>query len=105
MDKKSAVSSGRPVSTVAQKLVGGDDHMLVMDYGPKWRDMRKLVQQEVTAAACESDYIHLQQAEAVQMLRDFVETPDGVMEHPKRFSNSVIMSISKSLWHFLRQCS
>ena len=70
--------------------------MLVMDYGPKWRDMRKLIQQEVTAAACEKEYVELQEAEAVQMLRDFVKAPDRLMDHPKRFSNSVIMSISKS---------
>ncbi len=96
LDKRSAVSSGRPMSTVAQKLIGSDDHLLVMDYGPKWRDMRKLIQQELTAAACEREYVELQEAEAAQMLRNFVEAPDRLMDHPKRFSNSVIMSISKS---------
>jgi cytochrome P450 family 619 len=34
-------------------------------------------------------------AEAVQMLRDFVLEPKGHMRHPKRFSNSIIMSLSK----------
>lgn len=94
-DKKSAVSSGRPVSTVAQQLVGKGDHILVMDHGQKWRRLRKLIQQEVTAAVCEREYVPLQEAEAVQMMRDFLEAPDLVMDHPKRFSNSVIMSISK----------
>ena len=102
MDKRSAVSSGRPVSTVGQKLVCSDDHVLVMDYSPKWRDMRKLISQEVTAAACDSYYVKLQEAEAVQMLRDFVESPDLLMDHPRRFSNSVIMSICtfSHFWHF-----
>lgn len=94
-DQKSAISSGRPVSTVAQQLIGKGDHLLVMDYGQKWRDLRKLIQQEVTAAVCEREYISLQEAEAVQMLHDFLVAPDLVMDHPKRFSNSVIMSISK----------
>jgi cytochrome P450 family 619 len=34
-------------------------------------------------------------AEAVQMLRDFMVEPEGHMKHPKRFSNSIIMSLGK----------
>lgn len=34
-------------------------------------------------------------AEAVQMLRDFVEEPQNHMGHPKRFSNSIIMSLGR----------
>lgn len=77
--------------------MGCGDHLLVMDYSPKWRDMRKLLQQELTASICDKEYIGLQEAEAVQMLRDFVVAPDRLMDHPKRYSNSVIMSICKLL--------
>ena len=38
-------------------------------------------------------HISVVEAEAVQMLRDFVENPSGHMKHPKRFSNSIIMSL------------
>jgi hypothetical protein len=44
----------------------------------------------------EKDYVPVQNAEAVQMLFDFCQRPDQHMLHPKRFSNSVAMSISKS---------
>lgn len=44
---------------------------------------------------CERKHIVLQDAEAVQMLRDFCLSPDQHMLHPKRFSNSIIMSIGK----------
>jgi hypothetical protein len=42
----------------------------------------------------ERDYIKIQNAEAVQMLRDFCITPADHMLHPKRFTNSVAMSLS-----------
>ncbi|KAH6649219.1 cytochrome P450 [Chaetomium tenue] len=38
-------------------------------------------------------HIDVVDAEAVQMLRDFVVQPEGCMRHPKRFSNSIIMSL------------
>lgn len=38
-------------------------------------------------------HVSVVDAEAVQMLRDFVEEPENHMGHPKRFSNSIIMSL------------
>lgn len=42
---------------------------------------------------CEREHVGLQEAEACQMVRDFLVEPGGVMGHPKRFSNSVVMSL------------
>jgi hypothetical protein len=67
-----------------------------MQYGPLWRVFRKLVHQNFMESVVEKDYVPVQNAEAVQMLFDFCQRPDQHMLHPKRFSNSVAMSISKS---------
>jgi hypothetical protein len=67
-----------------------------MQYGPLWRTMRKLVHQHFMEAAVEKSHIHVQNAEAVQMLRDFCVRPDLHMLHPKRYSNSIIMSLGRS---------
>ena len=64
-----------------------------MGQGDKWRYFRKLVHQYFHEAHCEKEHVRLVDAEAVQMLRDFCETPEDVMLHPKRFSNSIIMSL------------
>lgn len=100
LDKKSSIFSGRPTSYLAQSLITGGDHLLIMDYGPEWRSMRKLLHQEFTEAMCEQHYIKIVNAEAAQMLRDMVMKPQDFMLHPKRFSNSVIMSICMSLQNF-----
>ncbi|EXJ68791.1 uncharacterized protein A1O5_07722 [Cladophialophora psammophila CBS 110553] len=93
LDKKSSISSNRPVSFVSQNIITGGDHLLVMDYGARWRAFRKLIHQEFMESMCEKNHIKLQNAESVQMLRDFLISPENHMLHPKRFSNSVIMSI------------
>jgi hypothetical protein len=41
----------------------------------------------------DEQHLPLQEAEARQMLRDYLLNPEEHMLHPKRFSNSVTMSI------------
>jgi hypothetical protein len=67
--------------------------MLTMNYDATWRKFRKLVQQQFTESMCEQEHIKLQNAEAVQMMRDFVTEPENYMLHPRRFSNSIVMCI------------
>ena len=42
---------------------------------------------------CEKQHIHIQHAEATQMMRDFMVDPDHHMAHPKRYSNSITNSL------------
>ena len=96
IDKKSSKYSNRPASYVSHDLMTGGDHLLVMQYGPLWRTFRKLVHQYFMESVVERDHLPLQDAEAVQMIRDFMVRPDQHMLHPKRFSNSIIMSLGMS---------
>lgn len=64
--------------------------------------MRKLVHQHFMESMVEKSHIQVQNAEAVQMLRDFCLRPDQHMLHPKRFSNSIIMSLGRV---FVSLCS
>ena len=92
VDKKSSKYSERPKSYVAN-LISGGDHILLMDYGAQWRDTRKLLHQSFMEKMVEENYVSLQEAEARQMIRDYVLHPEQHMLHPKRFSNSVTMSL------------
>ena len=102
LDKRGGIYSDRPTSHVIQNLVTNGDYVLTMDYNSDWRKMRKLIHQEFTESMCEKEHITLQNAEATQMMRDFVTEPENYMLHPKRFSNSIVMSISKSTWNGFR---
>ena len=63
-----------------------------MQHGDKWRKFRKLVHQQLNEGRVEREHVTLVNAEATQMMRDFCISPEGMMLHPKRFSNSIIMS-------------
>jgi len=93
LEKRSAISSNRPVNMVSQQLVTEGDHMLWMDNTPTWRLFRKLLHQDLTESLCNSQHVKLQHAEAVQMLHDMIQDPEHWTNHLKRFSNSIIMSL------------
>jgi cytochrome P450 len=95
VDKRSAIYSDRPSSYVSHDLITRGDHLLVMNYGDRWRSFRKLIHHYFLEIRCEKEHITVQQAEAVQMLRDFCVAPGELMKHPGRFSNSIIMSLRK----------
>ncbi len=95
VDKKSNLYSRRPPSHVGNIIASGD-HLLLMQYSDRWRTCRKLVHQYFMEQMVVKQHVNVVNAEAVQMLHDFVEQPEGAMKHPKRFSNSIIMSLSKS---------
>lgn len=95
VDKKSSIYSSRPTSHVADLITGGD-HLLVMKYGNMWRSFRKIIHQHFMESMVEREHIKLQNAEAVQMLKDFATNPEQHMLHPKRYSNSIIMSLCKA---------
>lgn len=95
MDRRSNIYSGRPLSYVSNKLITRGDHILIRTNDDKWRLQRKLVHQFFNETRCEKEYLTLQHAEAVQMLRDTCLAPEQFMYHPKRFSNSIIMSLGK----------
>ncbi|KAF2636135.1 cytochrome P450 oxidoreductase, partial [Massarina eburnea CBS 473.64] len=92
IDKKSNIYSHRPSSLVAH-LITNSDHLLVMQYGETWRTFRKLIHQYFMESRCEKEHWKLQEAEAVQMIHDFLVSPDLSSHHPKRYSNSITNSL------------
>lgn len=92
IDRKSSKYSNRPESFVAHAVTGGS-HLLAMQYGSLWRSLRKLVHQHFMESMVEKSHLKVQNAEAVQMVRDFCLWPEKHMLHPKRYSNSITMSL------------
>ncbi|KAL5363813.1 cytochrome P450 [Aspergillus floccosus] len=78
---------------VIKELVDKRNHLLVMQYGQQWRSFRRIIHQHFMESMVEKHLLEVQNAEAVQMLRDMCVRPDQHMLHPKRFSNSIIMSL------------
>ena len=99
VDKKSSIYNHRPASYVGYNLISDGDHLLLMQYSDHWRKCRKVVHQFFMESMVNKHHIPLIEAEAVQMVHDLVADPAHHMRHPKRFSNSIIMSLGKFLSH------
>ncbi|KAK4927845.1 hypothetical protein LTR66_016268, partial [Elasticomyces elasticus] len=93
IDSKSAIYSHRPHSYVSHELITKGDHLLVMHYGPQWRTFRRLVHQHLMESMVESTHLRIVNAEAIQLVRDYMLDPGHHMAHPKRYSNSITNSI------------
>ena len=94
-DRRSNIYANRPASLVAH-LITQNDHLLVMQYGDCWRKFRKLIHQYFMESMCEKHHWQVQEAEAIQMVHDFLSQPEDHMLHPKRYSNSIINSLGSS---------
>jgi cytochrome P450 len=94
LDKRSSKYSHRPKSLVSDMITGGH-HILMMEYDDSWRSVRKLIHQNLMESRCDKEHSKLQEAEANQMLYDFMTNPEENMLHPKRYSNSITMSIGE----------
>ena len=95
VDKKSSIYSHRPLSFVSHDLITKGNHLLVMHYGNQWRMFRRLVHQHLQESMVNAEHLSIVDAEAVQLVRDFMLDPKNYMLHPKRFSNSITNSIGK----------
>ena len=58
--------------------------------------IRKLIHQYFMEAQCEREHWKLQEAEAKQLLHDFLVMPEDHMLHPKRYSNSIKNSLGRT---------
>lgn len=72
-----------------------------MNYGKRWQLIRKLVHQYFMEPMCEKQHVHVQHAQATQMIRDFLLDPENHMRHTKRYSNSFTNSLGPSPGIFL----
>ncbi|KAJ5952079.1 uncharacterized protein N7479_010492 [Penicillium vulpinum] len=93
MDKRSAISSNRPPSFLLGNLVFSGDHPMFMDANERWKLRRKLYFQLMNEARCNTEHIPLLDAEATHLLRDICLDPDSFMQHPSRYSNSIVMTL------------
>src|SRR5271170_4941938 len=66
--------------------------MVLMEYNDKWRNIRKIMHQLLTAKQCEI-YRPFQDKVSRQLLWDYLHEPEKFYIHNGRYANSVIMSV------------
>ncbi|KAK5017381.1 hypothetical protein LTR60_001962, partial [Cryomyces antarcticus] len=92
LDKRSGIYSSRQDMYVGMTLCSGDLRLLMMQYGPKWRGIRKMVHGLLNIQAAKS-YVPYQVLENKQMLYEMLVQPEQFLENIRRYSNSLTTSM------------
>ncbi|KAF9891617.1 hypothetical protein FE257_003628 [Aspergillus nanangensis] len=93
MDKKSAIYSSRALAPLAQDVASAGRRQLFMQYGPRWRKIRKYSHALLNNQAAVS-YQPIQDFESKQLMTELLDTPDDFYQHNRRYSSSVIMYVA-----------
>ncbi|KFY79218.1 hypothetical protein V499_01753 [Pseudogymnoascus sp. VKM F-103] len=93
MDKKSAIYSSRSPLPLAQDVASAGRRQLFMEYGPRWRLIRKSSHALLNSTTA-IKYQPVQDYESKQLMVELLDTPGRFYEHNRRFSASVIMLIT-----------
>ncbi|KAJ7149143.1 cytochrome P450 [Mycena filopes] len=91
MDKRSATTSDRPALHLAEVVTRGLN-LVLAHYTEDWKMLRNAAQAILTPQAS-ARHLHIQQAEAIQLVHDLLCTPESFYTHLQRYSNSVILSV------------
>ncbi|EXM15828.1 hypothetical protein RAB80_003813 [Fusarium oxysporum f. sp. vasinfectum] len=93
LERKSAISAGRPASYALENLVFKGHFMLIQQPdNPMYRISRKLLHQYFSDSMIDKSHLPILEAEATQLIRDFMVDPDHFEHHAHRYANSFIMS-------------
>ncbi|KAJ5851257.1 uncharacterized protein N7529_010642 [Penicillium soppii] len=91
-DKRGAIYSSRPPNHIGNELITRDNvHLLLMPYGQKWRNQRKIYQAILSITAVRA-LTPLQEAEATLTLYQLAQSPECYYDHIRRYSTAVILS-------------
>ncbi|KAL1999237.1 hypothetical protein VTN02DRAFT_4837 [Thermoascus thermophilus] len=93
IDLRSNNYSSRPEMYVGQTLISGGYRLVLMQYDEGWRKARKMIHNLLNIKTA-VNYIPFQELELRQMLADMVKRPNKYHDHVRRYSTSLVTSIT-----------
>ncbi|KAI1091288.1 cytochrome P450 [Rostrohypoxylon terebratum] len=87
LDKRSTHYSSR-ADVYLGRIVSGNERVLLMEYGDKWRMIRRLIHNSLNIKAART-YVPYQDLENKAMLNAFVDNPTDFVHHIRRYTNSL----------------
>ncbi|KAF2462454.1 cytochrome P450 [Lineolata rhizophorae] len=93
MDKRSSIYNSRPHLPLAQDVASAGRRQLFLEYGPRWRNIRKVAHALLNATAA-TNYKNVQDYESKQLMQELIDDPAHFYEHNRRYSASVITVVT-----------
>jgi len=84
MDKKSAIYSDRPVMQMGGELVGWKNTLVLIPYGDRHRNYRKLFHQVIGSNATMSLFYPVEELETHRFLKLVLKNPDELVAHIRK---------------------
>ncbi|KAB5563489.1 cytochrome P450 [Coniochaeta sp. 2T2.1] len=92
MERRAAIYNSRPPFPMTQGIMSGDSRIVLMPYSERWRSVRKIMHQILSARALDV-FMPFQDLESKNLCWDYLEKPDRWWSANGRYANSVIMSV------------
>lgn len=97
LERKSSIYSDRPTFTMGGKLVGWDRTLVLLHYGSRFREYRRLFSQLIGSRKMVASYAQHMEAETSRFLARLLRQPDQLAKQVRKF-------VSLTLTSFLRSC-
>ncbi|KAF4610328.1 hypothetical protein D9613_010451 [Agrocybe pediades] len=92
-EKRSAIYSDRPQSTMSHELMGWDFSFGHMQYGERWRKHRRMFHRQFQQSVAPTHW-PIQRREAHALLRNLLHSPENLDYHLRHNAAAVIMGVT-----------
>ncbi|THH18294.1 hypothetical protein EW146_g2667 [Bondarzewia mesenterica] len=93
MEKEGAHTADRPRAVAGGEMISGNMRLLLIGVGDRFRKLRKALHSQLQPKIVPT-YEPLQRLNAKVLVHDILDNPEAHCEHAKRFSASVILSLT-----------
>ncbi|KAF8348622.1 cytochrome P450 [Amanita rubescens] len=94
LEKKSRIHSDRPVIQMGGELVGWRDTLVLIPYGHRFRNYRKMFHQVIGTHDAMSKFYHIEEMETHRFLKDIQAKPEQLAAHIRRTAGAIILRIA-----------
>lgn len=84
LDKKSSLYSDRPILQMGGELVGWKNTLVLVPYGERFRNYRRLFHQVIGTQSAMSNFYPIEEKEARNFLKQVLADPDALAKHVRR---------------------
>ncbi|KAF9649833.1 cytochrome P450 [Thelephora ganbajun] len=94
LDKRSAIYSDRPVPVMSGEIVGWNQTLALMQYGPRFREFRKYMSRTIGTRAGMEKFTPLQEKETAKFLARVMADPGSLAYQIRKTTGAIVLMIS-----------
>jgi hypothetical protein len=94
LDKKSSIYSDRPVIQMGGELVGWKNALVLLPYGDRFRNYRKMFHQVIGTPAAMAAFNPIEEEETHKFLKRVLKSPEDLAAHVRKTAGAIILRIS-----------